>query len=462
MLRESSYNIYVPTSNNKDEYIFIHGYSGALDIVSSDVYRNMKNSDFSKFSKGEIEALRSRGFLTEKTAEEELEIFKTVAGAMLKKNKGKRIDVTIVPTYDCNFRCPYCFERDVQKNDKNWIKKKMTHEFVDEMFASFENLKTDGFTVAEQITLFGGEPLLLSNMDIISYIVNKSSENGYYLSAITNGYEADHYLDYIGKEPGKIQMLQITLDGKDDFHNKRRFLHGGGETFDKIVQNVDLCLEKGASISLRTNVDMSNLDHLDWLVELYETKGWTKNPNFSYHFKSVHACYVKEGRRIFDDTVMKKLAENQEKTYLMGLIPTYTAIKEYFHTVFKDSAYAISKATFCGASTGLVTIDPYGDIYPCWEVIGDTKNSIGKMENSKIIFNDNAKYWRNRNVLSMETCSKCAYALMCGGNCPAHAKGYTGDIYASCCEKFKEIFHEVLPGVYNEWMQSKQSDDVGA
>ena len=47
------------------------------------------------------------------------------------------------------------------------------------------------------ITLFGGEPLLRENKDIVAYILQKGKEYGYTFTAISNGYDLDAYEDWL-------------------------------------------------------------------------------------------------------------------------------------------------------------------------------------------------------------------------------------------------------------------------
>lgn len=46
------------------------------------------------------------------------------------------------------------------------------------------------------ITLYGGEPLLAENKDIVTYIVEEGVKRGYKFEAITNGYDLDCFWIY--------------------------------------------------------------------------------------------------------------------------------------------------------------------------------------------------------------------------------------------------------------------------
>ena len=70
---------------------------------------------------------------------------------------------------------------------------------------------------------------------------------------MTNGYSLENYIDIL--KGRSIREIQVTLDGTEEVHNKRRFLKGGDGTFEKIVKGVDACLENKITVNLRMVID---------------------------------------------------------------------------------------------------------------------------------------------------------------------------------------------------------------
>jgi uncharacterized protein len=68
------------------------------------------------------------------------------------------------------------------------------------------------------------------------------------------------YIDIL--KTASIREIQVTLDGKGSVHDARRFLKGGGATFDKIVEGIDACLQNGLPVNLRMVVDKENISGL--------------------------------------------------------------------------------------------------------------------------------------------------------------------------------------------------------
>lgn len=109
---------------------------------------------------------------------------------------------------------------------------------------------------------------------------------------------------------------------------------------------------------------------------------------------------------------------------------------------------------------GMITIDPYGDVYTCWDVIGNKDQAVGKIdfENQTINYTDKLKLWTDRSTDVVSGCGDCKYALFCEGGCAAHANVITGNYNKSYCQNFKEIFDEVIVGMYDEYFCKNKSE----
>ena len=68
------------------------------------------------------------------------------------------------------------------------------------------------------------------------------------------------------------------------------------------------------------------------------------------------------------------------------------------------------------------TIDPEGYLYKCWEIIGDQKYAIAKLDSEGTIQSIDQKilnrYLYAADPLEDKTCSKCPYLPICFGGCP--------------------------------------------
>lgn len=459
MLRVSSYNIYVPLNNEDNEYIFIQGYLGSIDIVSRDIYELIESgindsNKLKEISEENLSVLKERGYITDKSFDEEKEIFKSIAEAVHKVCKNY-VYITLMPTYNCNFRCSYCYERNLLKNGSEWLEKAMDKDTVDRVFQWMDNLKADGKILKGHITLYGGEPLLKENYQIVKYILEKNCEYGYKMKAISNGYDLDIYKDELGV---LIQSVQITLDGVEDYHNQKRFLKGKKPTFSKIIENIELCLSKGVEVIVRTNIDNENILEIGKLINFYKQKGWTENKKFSFYFKNLHACYIDKNSYIEEDIILDVLKRNGLSDDVYEYNNAASSLSNTFMMLLKNKKFALIRSGFCGATNSMYVVDPFGDLYPCWEVVGEDDCCIGNLKDENFEENEIYRYWRNRTVQNIPQCSICEYAMFCGGGCPAHIRARKGDIYLPYCSEYKKIFHEVIPKVYKAYIKGQNSN----
>lgn len=161
-----------------------------------------------------------------------------------------------IPSYDCNFRCPYCIEGQMSGDGKNWSKRTFTREMVDRAYEAMLEIAPHKELHGKQIILYGGEPLLKENKEIVTYMIEKGCSLGYSFMAITNGYDLDGFVDLLG--PEKLCRLQITVDGTKEWHDQRRVHYKDGGSFDRIVANIGLALKAGVHVAVRVNTDRLN------------------------------------------------------------------------------------------------------------------------------------------------------------------------------------------------------------
>lgn len=111
-MRISSYII--STQVSSDKYMLVHGYTGAIDIIDKNTFKALnalKDGINHNFSPEEWNLLHARGYITEKSLQEEQQYVIRLAQALHKRALLATPTYTFVVTYDCNFRCPYCFEK---------------------------------------------------------------------------------------------------------------------------------------------------------------------------------------------------------------------------------------------------------------------------------------------------------------------------------------------------------------
>lgn len=460
-LRMSSYCIAVKIDNNKS--LLVHGYTGAMDEVTNSVIEFLNNcSNKTLIEENLKNYLYTRGYLTEKTREEEKTYVKFLTSELHKFRCKTTNKFLFLVAYDCNFRCPYCFESDISKDGKMWSRKILSEQMIDSAYQIISTKITD---TNNQITLYGGEPLLKENYNIVKYIVKKGNTYGFRFNAITNGFDIDHYSDLINKE--NISSLQITIDGPPMLHNKTRISKSGDPTFEKIMNNIKTCLEKEeVRIVVRMNFNLEAVAELKEVVEIFGCRGWLQNRNFVFYATPVMAqdisCSPYSERKYSTNHKLKELKTSLNR----GQFSKYINAMKYDTPIFsklilpcfdienridkmcKENSLSFMKTSYCSAHTGMTIFDPYGDLYTCWELVGKANNKIGTYY-PEIKYNDEiVEQWNARYVANLPDCLNCKYALFCGGGCAAQAINSTDNINNSFCDGFQLMFHDAVKNYF--------------
>ena len=480
--RTSQYTIYVDLPDNDEAMILVHGYLGHRILVSKKVAAYLRKLELKRPPRplygewqddfefqGEPEKptdetfqqLVHYGFLTKRTSDEELAFFKRYVEVKRRKSSMNMPRYLFMPTYDCNLRCPYCFQDHMRKEPsfKKFLKL-MDKETVDRIFASMPLIEEKhGFELSEErqhrhISFFGGEPLLKANRDIISYIMDKAKTlSSASFSATSNGTELEFYHDLLGKDG--ISEIQITLDGKPEEHDKRRIYPDGSGSFAKIASNIDLALSKGVFINVRVNVDYGNINDLPALSSFIHSKKWHEQANFGAYLAPIHALNDNTDK----EQCMTTLKLNKEMETMRAQHPQ-TALfsvdgdkmRNQAIGIFKNPEKASSgiKTNYCAAHDRMYLFDALADIYACWEKTGDKNIRIGTVDKyaGLMFFNEQEKNWRSRSVVSNSVCSQCRYALHCGGGCAVYASEKTGTLHSNYCDGYGKRFRASVAEAY--------------
>lgn len=479
LLRASNYVIYVDLEDEREMTLLTHGYTGAYDLVSNPIGAYVRSLDvrppkplYGNWpdeardgavpvpSAETIRRLTDRGYLTRLTRAEERELFDEFVRIKNRHELATMPTYIVMPTYDCNLRCGYCFQ-DHMRTDAGYrhLLRTMTPTMIDRMIAALPGIEMRHGIAAEAgatrpFTFFGGEPLLAQSRPVVERIMTRALALGpASFSAVTNATELDAYADLLG--PEGISVLQITIDGPRERHDARRIYADGSGSFDRIADNVDLALARGVNVDIRMNVDRSNVETLPEVAEFFAARSWPALKNFSAYAAPVHAANPATDRKnCFNNHELNEaLAELRDRAPAVRAITTADdALRTRLRRVLRDGGdpMPIMRSTFCGAHTGMYVLDPFGDIYACWERTGDKNLRIGWIDEDGTaqFVADRLENWRSRTVTSNETCAQCRYAMYCGGGCAVLAEEVHGTMFGNYCDAFGRRFRLSVRSAY--------------
>jgi len=441
MMQVSNYEIIIPFDDEK-HYLLVNGLYVAMDVVDTAVGEAMLEGNLKALPDDERARLLARGHITDspETEREDLDIF---AGLHRKLAAGRSLCLYILPTYNCNFRCPYCYEKHRLSAGEDWLKKAMSREMVDAVFEAVDKEKARGVRI-DRIGLYGGEPLLKENIELIRYISKKAAVAAMELTVTTNGYDLDIFIDILTKY--KYNKLQITLDGVREDNDSRRIYSGGGGSYEKILQNAGLALSKGIQTDIRINVGPANLERVHALPRIFEERGFFRYPKFSYYFAPTSGeNYPGKDHGVKYSDLVDMLTRNGfEKNDAMMHVSQYNAVYGEIRNLIKSRKYFNPSDSFCGAESGMLLADPEGFLYTCWDFVAMDHMRVGRINTGKgkFAFNFELLKWHTRTVDRMPECAGCPYVFACRGGCASMAFENTGDLTAYYCGENREIFRE--------------------
>jgi len=423
-LKPSYYNFFFAHPQNAQQHIAYNAYTNALAVIDADKYDALQSfiENGDDLSDDDFRAqLKRSGFLIDDDVNE----LERIRFKMLKSRYNTdAFQLTITVTADCNFACAYCYEKEVIKHEY------MTTETADKIF-EIVKMQMPKISLLD-VHWYGGEPLL--NMDIILYLSEKfitlcKEHNVQYKARmVTNGYLlSSEYIEQINAS--QISMLQITIDGDKEIHDRMRPLLSGEGSYDVIMKNIAENIDQLPQISLRINVDKNNTDAAKKVSQQIKDNGWS------------HKVFPYLGRIRVD------LDDESFTNCYCGSEFSLEELK-YMHELDKDSMsqYPRLKHNYCGADCiNSLTLSANGDIYKCWKDIGIVKNRVGALSMSQLdnerLFFDYMLYDPTTN----ETCSQCKYLPLCMGGCPLYRIEGVGDT----CIKYKYFLNDYINHTVN-------------
>jgi radical SAM additional 4Fe4S-binding domain len=430
-MRFSKYNIFSKIKDS-DNYFIVNPLTGNADILEPAEAQMLKD-----FQEGKAIAdpqfeqqLIGEGYIISEA--EENKLYRSKYLDFIDSREEDEVQIFFVPNYSCNFACSYCYQDQYQN-----VTAELSIEIID---AFFKYIQTEFANRRKYITIFGGEPLLLSakQKELISYLLKRSNELELDVCIVTNGYTLEEYIDIL--KTGKIREIQVTLDGTGSVHNARRFLKGGQGTFEKIVRGVDACLEHKLNINLRMVIDKENINNLPELAQFAIDNGWTESRYFKTQVGrnyELHHCQSAPDK-LFDRVSLYEA--------IYGLIKKYPYIQEFYKPAYSISKFLSENGSLpdplfdsCPACKTEWAFDYTGNIYPCTATVGKADESLGTYYPQVTQNKQAATQWENRDVTAIPQCKDCNLQLACGGGCGSVAKNKNGQVCSADCRPIKEL-----------------------
>ena len=420
-MRASNYNFFFPYEADNDKVIAYNSYANALALMDKSKFNMLQDfTDNGVPIEDEefVAQLKAGCFLVDDNINE---LDRLKLRMLRSRFRTNYLGLTIAPTADCNFRCTYCYEKDVIKPDY------MTLE-VEEATIQFVKGHMKTISILD-VGWYGGEPLM--NFETVKRLSEKliamCEEHGvdYNANMVTNGY-------LITKDIAqrfaklKITSIQVTVDGNEEIHNKMRPLADGTGTFSTIINNLVECKEWLPPVSLRINIDKNNTDASADVTRIISEKGLqgTVTPYLG-KITDDNDCYDKSS--CFDSCGFSR----EEFNYFSNFAGNDMYMRHYPR----------STSTFCGAdSLNAYVIASDGRLYKCWHDMGNQDKCVGHLVKGEEASEGAYMQYMLFDPTTTNKCAECNMLPVCMGGCPYYRNDGDGDV----CTTHKFVLNDFM------------------
>lgn len=315
--------------------------------------------------------------------------------------------LTINPTLACNFKCWYCYESHVPHSKMN----DRTLEGVKKLIANI--IKNQIGLTNFSLNFFGGEPLLCFDRvkKIISFAEQfcKNHSKSLSIGFTSNGYLLnENKIEWMSKY--SVNFFQITLDGNREKHNHVRFSNKKNGSYDQIIKNIKLLLQKHIGVILRINYTSDNVYNIADILEDLANVNQNSKAKLDIQFHRVWQDNNGADIDIELNTIIDKFIN---KGFVAHKFPLNNV---------RSSCYA-------DKLNGAI-INYNGDVFRCTALNFTEHQRDGYLtENGDIMWENNSKEIRRNAKFNNKPCLHCRILPICNGGCSQKAIEYQGQDY---------------------------------
>ena len=376
----------------------------------------------------DVRSLCNAGKLySEDTFEEMAGTFKARSGNVIKA-------LCLHVSHTCDLNCSYCFAGQGRYHGKRDVMSfevgKRALDFLIENSGSRTNLEVD---------FFGGEPLM--NWETVKKLVEyarsieKEKGKNFRFTLTTNGMKIDD--DVIDFSNRQMSNVVLSLDGRKEIHDLTRVTPEGKGSYDTVVPKFREFVKRRGEKDyyMRGTFTHANPDFTKDVFHMADL-GFTQ-----LSMEPVIGSSDDPSALTADDL---ETVKKEYETLAIDMIRRRRAGKPitFYHYMLDltDGPCIYKRISGCGSGTEYMAVDPWGNLYPCHQFVGEEGYMLGNIWDG-VTNGDLREEFRSCNVYAREECRDCWAKLYCSGGCAAnayHATGTIKGIYEPGCELFRK------------------------
>jgi uncharacterized protein len=406
--------------------------SGESTLIADEIWDAVRHARWDDVPDTTLAALRRMLIVV---SEDDDELALVIADNQREIAQSQTLVQIVQPTAACQLGCSYCGQQHQAHTMTEAVRRGLVDKVRRRLARGNEN--GDRYEVL-RIGWFGAEPLLgLSAMRALTPELRAAADEAgcqYTARIVTNGIGLSLPIARELQASHGVGHVEITLDGPARTHDLRRVTKNGAKpTFEAILRRLSAIageLDITFDVTIRCNVDRSNADAVDELIEVLDDRGLSKRVGL--YFAPVHdwgngAHETALDPKEFAEREVAWFAQMLRRGFDVDLIPARRPI--VCMAVRPDARLT----------------DAYGTEFNCSEVsyvpaYGEpSRYATGHVDATEERVDHFADF--NAQVLASEDswCHHCPMLPVCGGSCP---KSWADGIPP--CPSFKQNAEERL------------------
>lgn len=452
-MKFSKYNLYLENYPEEDATLIYNTLTKATVVISEELKKFVENtpSNINKKEKMYLKELNNLGIIVDDELDENLRL-----NHWYNKTRFSNLvwNGVIIPSTDCDLRCIYCYQegaktsyymkKNIQDKIIEWYKKRIEKDRPKQVFWAF----------------FGGEPLLnIKAVDYLTKNMKKYCDKNnviFQFSIITNGTNLSKKNVLCWNKWGLVS-IQVTLDGDEETHNRRRPFKGRKGSFKKIFNNIKEICEL-TNIILRLNIDADNLGEIPRFLDFLKKEGLKDKLTIFYgllleaneplpHQKKYKMKEVEGAKGILflrEEAIRKGFKVSE-------ILEGGPCIAKSECSVMIDARGKIYK---CTGHVGLEDLS-LGDLSSCGLTQSRCRRQIGEFALGELQESEEEleqKFSQYVGLQLDQECLGCKFAPICLGGCPYKSWTKYRDLKKKVCEKsyYQTVYKDVLKQMYKE------------
>lgn len=381
------------TSENKN--IYIYDDQSRLSMLAHPELKKAseKSTDVDPYYLKKYAYLKVHGFFTKPKPTE----FAVLEESIVEDNIKNIRQVVFEVTDSCNLSCTYCAFGELYDGYDERISKKIDTRKAIQLLQFIFDHKPKRKNDKLAISFYGGEPLL--NMTFIKQIVELSKQLNLVkdfdleYTMTTNTTLLHKYIDFL---VANSFHLLISLDGNEKCHSYRTFGKDKKNSFQKVIENLDILKKKYPEYFL-TNVSFNAVLHdRNSIKEIYDFiyTRYNKIPRISeLNTRNVRSCNEDRFNSMYQSVTKGESEFRKEDSYLTRLTHKnsllyreltnylkFTSINYYISNI-RELLYNIERqlpTSTCTPFSKKVLLTNRDKLLPCERI--DYRYSMGKVD----------------------------------------------------------------------------------